>query len=580
MKQRIAVFAGALALIVLAAAPAGAATLYAPLYFAPADNISAWNTAPDGSLTQLAGSPFEVGGALTLGLTNVAFTPEGNRAAVGFSGNGGAQGLNVDAAGALTAAQGAVGIHEGQSIAVSPDGKFAYHGLDGPINGVDAYSIDAAGVLTTVPGSPFSPGTDYTNVAMTPNGKYLYAVQNGGIRPFLVSANGALTQMLSYAFPGADTINISSDGRFLIATTYTTHEVRAFAINSDGTLSFLGSPVQFGSTSAGSFAVSADGSRVYIGDYNGFALGGPRSVNTYAVAPDGVISFVGAGRTGDERVLRVTLSPDGRFVYAGSGNSGNILVAPIGANGLPGDFRQVGVANATPVALAMSFRPVQSSTAEFSFKTGVASRTLYFDGSASVFPAGASREYGWSFGDGATGGDGSPTIAHKFAKAGVYDVALTAFGDGCGTGFVYDSRSTVCNGAPSANKSIRIDTPPWIENLKLSPKTLKRSSKIKFKLTEKATVSLWVEKPTKGRLVGAACKKQTSKNKKAKKCTRWVRASKTFKKSSRSGNNTVKFRGKVGSGTISNGSYRLAATAIDAAKGKSPLVTVKFKIKK
>jgi 6-phosphogluconolactonase (cycloisomerase 2 family) len=578
MKLRLTVFACSLVLVGLAAGSAAAATLYVPIYGGLTDKVVAANTASDGGLTALAGSPFAIGDSN--GLSGVAFTPDGNRGAASFSFDGGFQGLKVDAAGGLSGAQAVSGTVKSHEIAVSPDGRFAFIAANSaPNTGVYAYTIDAAGALTVVPGSPFWPANGFDRIVVAPNGKFLWAAQSGAIRPFAIQANGALTPLPAHASTDTDTLNVSSNGAFLFITSFTADTVRAARIFDDGSLGSVGTPIQVGSASPGRIALSRDASRIYVGDYNGWALGGQYSVNTYAVSADGVISPVGSTPTGDFRIRRVAVSPDGRFLYAEGSGLGEILVATIGANGLPGPFRVTGQTAATPTALDMLFRPVQPSTAAFSYKTGSASRTLYFDGVASAFPGGATRQYSWSFGDGGAVTDGSPTTSHKFAKAGVYDVTLTAIGDGCGAEFVYGGRSTVCAGGAGARKTISVDTPPWIESLKLSPTTLKKSSKIKFKLTEKATVTFWVEKPASGRLVGTSCKKQTTKNKKFKKCTRWLHASKSFKKSAKSGSNTIKFTGKVGSKTVANGSYRLAATAVDKAKGKSPLATAKFRIK-
>jgi hypothetical protein len=185
------------------------------------------------------------------------------------------------------------------------------------------------------------------------------------------------------------------------------------------------------------------------------------------------------------------------------------------------------------------------------------------------------------FGAGGVGTGAAPVITYTFAKAGVYDITLTASDDaGCTTKFVYTGQSTVCNGSPSSVKTVKVDTPPWITSLKVSPNKVSKKSKIKFVLTEKASVSFYAQKQIKGRTVGTSCRKQTKKNKSAKKCTLWVRASKTFRKSGKVGKtNSMKFTGKVGKAKLPKGSYRLYAVATDSAKGKGPSRTAKFKIK-
>ncbi|MBJ7353377.1 MAG: beta-propeller fold lactonase family protein [Thermoleophilaceae bacterium] len=582
MKQRFSVAVLALAAFFAIATSAGAASLYAPLYSAPGDKVSAWNAGADGSLTELSGSPFDIGQAPAAGLSGLAFSPDGTRAVATFSFSGGIRAITVNATGSLVPAQNVAGSLNGGAAAIAPNAKFVYQGVFGALKGVMAYTINASGQLAALPGSPYSSGTSFEDVLITPDGKFLYAVQSGAIRPFAIAADGSLTPGVPYAFSGVDTIRMAPSGKHLFATSFTDNTVAGFVIKADGNLEIAGPPVPAGSTSVGRYALSHDGSRLYLSDYNGDTLGSNiYAVLVYAVAADGSLSFMGGVPTASERPRDLALSPDGRYLYGADLSSGNVFAFTIGANGMPEAFRMVGSIPSTSTPLPWVFRPVQASTAAFAAKPGSSSLTYSFDGAQSLIPAGALPGYAWSFGDGATESAATPTTVHTFPRAGVYDVTLTASGDGCSTAFVYDGRSTICNGAPTAAKTVRIDTPPWITSLKVSPSKITSKTNIKFKLTEKASVSFYAQKPLPGRTVGTSCKKQTSKNKKAKKCTRWVRASKTFRKNGKAGRtNSVKFTGKVGKKQLAKGSYRLYAVATDSAKGKGPARTAKFRITK
>lgn len=581
MKQWIAAATVSLVVSLAGATSAGAASLYAPLYYGPSDIVSAWSTGADGGLTALPGAPFDVGQAPASGLSGVAFSPDGTRAIATFSFNGGIRGLTVNAVGAFAPAQDVFGLRNGGAPAIAPNAKFAYQGVFGSVKGVMAYTINASGQLTALPGSPYSSGTSSDRVLITPDGKYLYATQNNAIRPYSIAVDGSLTPGVPFAFTGVDQIRMAPSGKYLFATSFIDNTVAGFLVKPDGNLEITGPPVPAGDTSVGEYAVSHDGSRLYLSDYNGNTLGTDiPAVLVYAVAANGALSFMGGAPTATESPRDLAMSPDGRYLYGADIGSGKVFAFTIGANGMPEGYRIVGSIPSTSTPLPWVFRPVQASTAAFTAKPGSASLTYSFDGAQSSIPTGAAPGYAWNFGDGASANAAKPATTHKFASAGVYDVTLTASGDGCSTAFVYDGRSTICNGAPSAAKTLRIDTPPWITGLKLSPKDLKKSAKIKFKLTEAATVVFAIEKPKTGRRVGASCKKQTRKNKKLKKCARWVRVGKTFKKSAKSGSNAIKFTGKVGSRKIANGSYRFNAVATDSAKGRGPAVTAKFKIKK
>ena len=104
-------------------------------------------------------------------------------------------------------------------------------------------------------------------------------------------------------------------------------------------------------------------------------------------------------------------------------------------------------------------------------------------------------------------------------------------------------------------------------------------TKIKFVLSETATASIKITKPSTGRKVGKTCKKQTKANRSKKKCSLWTAAGKTLtRKNLPAGQNTVAFTGRIGKKALKTGSYRVEVTAKDAAGNKSKVSTAKFRI--
>ena len=91
---------------------------------------------------------------------------------------------------------------------------------------------------------------------------------------------------------------------------------------------------------------------------------------------------------------------------------------------------------------------------------------------------------------------------------------------------------------------------------------------VRYRLSEPATATFTVERPTAGRLVGGVCRKPTRKTRKRRKCTRWVRVGKPFTHQGRAGANSFKFTGRPGR-KLAPGSYRLTVVAADAAGNKS-----------
>lgn len=548
---------------------ASAGQLFAPIY--SADKIALFTSDPSsGALSAAAGSPFASG---STGQLSWAMTADGNIGVAGFL-YGGFHPFTVAASGAITEAQAQVSWPSGNgtySVAVAPNGKSVYGAnRDYPPSanpaGIRAYSLSATGTVAELSGSPYVTGLDFFDVAITPDGSKLFATTGSEIYHASINSDGTLGTLTPQTFNGATYITPSPDGRFLYLTGNSAGSsyFRSLAIAADGVLSSAGLPITLGSGTARAAVASPDGAFVYAADAN------IDQVYSIRIAPDGTPAVVGAPTAFDEP-YQLTLSGDGKFLYVtNTGSDYAIDVSPIGADGRPTGFTKAAPYNAGEAARIV-FRPGQGTTARVKSAPQSAVLTTRFDGSGSTAAAGSVGSYAWDFGDGTTATGAAPK--HKFAKSGVYNVTLTAMDDaGCSTKVIYDGRSTTCNGKPTAAKTVKYDTPPWLTSLKLS------KNKVKFKLTEKANVSFYAQKPIKGRTVGSKCKKQTVKNKSRKKCTLWVRASKTFRASGKAGKtNSAKF---VGRSKLARGSYRLYAVATDAAKGKGPAATVKFKVKR
>lgn len=99
------------------------------------------------------------------------------------------------------------------AVAVAPSGRFVYV-MSPSSGGLMAYRMDGeTGMLTTVPGSPFSPGgMTPTVVVVDPSGRFVY-VANQGMPPFfpgsvsalaIDSSTGALTPIAGSPFPAGD----------------------------------------------------------------------------------------------------------------------------------------------------------------------------------------------------------------------------------------------------------------------------------------------------------------------------------------------------------------------------------------
>ena len=98
-------------------------------------------------------------------------------------------------------------------------------------------------------------------------------------------------------------------------------------------------------------------------------------------------------------------------------------------------------------------------------------------------------------------------------------------------------------------------------------------------LSRAGTFRVVVERPATGRRKGTACVKPTTKNRRARRCTRYVKVGTLFRPSDAGGRVTITITGKVEGKRLAPGTYRLTPVAIGVAgglvTGKKLTLTVK-----
>ncbi|MFL5897813.1 MAG: hypothetical protein ACJ76D_05060 [Solirubrobacterales bacterium] len=325
-----------LALLACCCGTATATRLYTPTYFSEPPAAGGFDVNVDGSLTPLAGSPFgivagppfEVGG-----IGNLAFAPDGRRAAVSFYFNGGVAGVSVAADGTLSPAGAPIPGPQQKGLAISPNGAFAYAAVANPASsekGVFGYALGADGALTKLPGAPFGSEASQ-DIAISPDGRFLFAATGSGVQRFAIALDGSLTPLGFTPIPSAYYLQTAPQEPLLFAgSSFSSGTgVTGFAIGPDGSLSQRGETALTGDLSMGFFGVAPDGKHLYMPDSN---LDG---IVAAAVAPDGSVSAIGTMAAENPEMAAV--SPDGRFLYwwRGQGASNHIAVASIGAEGIP-----------------------------------------------------------------------------------------------------------------------------------------------------------------------------------------------------------------------------------------------------
>jgi 6-phosphogluconolactonase (cycloisomerase 2 family) len=123
----------------------------------------------------------------------------------------------------------------------APDG-IVFDGVLGPFvfvalnaaNKIAAFSVDQAGALTAVPGSPFDTGSEPTFLALNPGQNVLYAVNriDATISAYGIAPGGALTPVPGSPFPAGTTpegIVVASD--FLYVADTTSNSILGYSIS-------------------------------------------------------------------------------------------------------------------------------------------------------------------------------------------------------------------------------------------------------------------------------------------------------------------------------------------------------------
>jgi DNA-binding beta-propeller fold protein YncE len=483
-----------------------------------------------------------------------------------------------------------------RGLALSPDGKHLYAAVWGG-SAIAYFAIDAAGKPTYQGciGKPASCGATAVadvldgaeRVAVSPDGKHLYAaapyrpnpapfggqavsyftLDAAGVPIFngCVGARAGCTPIGAYpaAVAGARDLAVSSDGRNLYVASgpgpgfSDSNTVTHFTLDASGTPAFercIGD--QTGCTAPGpagalfnstSVAVSADRTRLYVGANSGIAymtLDGA-GVPTFAGC---IASIAGCTQPTPSGLLFGTygleLAPDGRHLYAVGYGTDAIAHFTLDASGAPTLAScNGGTTGCTPTSPAgasdgpfdLAITPDGKQLYEAAYNAGVIDRFEIEQPPAPSPPA-------------------APTPAPD-------RTAPTLSGYGL-------SRTTFA--AASKGASIAVAAAK-----RQKPKV---GTTIRYTLSEAAKVTFKIEKATGGRKVKGRCVKPSRKNRRAKRCTRYVALKGAATDAGVAGRNSSKFSGRWQGRKLAPGRYRLVATARDAAGNLAKPKRVAFKI--
>ncbi len=275
-----------------------------------ANGVVALKRQADGSLREVAGSPFLTGG----------------------------KGLALRSAGEEIDEQGAVRIHEGHVLAVNPGS-----------NSISVFDIKSDGGLKPVPGSPFASGGDHP-ISLAISGELVYVANQAmpfgnptappNITGFRMMANGSLRPIpgSTRTFPagaGPAQVEFSPKGGLLAVTsgfqTAESSRVSTYKVLDDGTLvEGPGSPAAaVGASGTVGFSWDRKKDRLYVSNFRG------SSITVWEVdRTSGGIKQKGAPiGNGETAACWTALSPDGKTLYVANFVSNTISAFDVREDG-------------------------------------------------------------------------------------------------------------------------------------------------------------------------------------------------------------------------------------------------------
>jgi 6-phosphogluconolactonase (cycloisomerase 2 family) len=212
-------------------------------------------------------------------------------------------------------------------IVVSSDNRFVF-ATNAPDNTVSAFSVDSnTGILTLVPGSPFSTGGDACQgmgLAVSPTAPLLYAMNtcSRDVTSFKIGSDGVLTTIGVRAGTGdeGEDVRVTADGKLLVVSLSGFElGVAAFTIGPAGDLTAApGSPFRGSPGFPGSLETNCGGDQVFV-----LNDGSPSSVDVFKVAADGSLTLSAQSpfliplpsEAGGE--VSMYLSPDQKALFVG-----------------------------------------------------------------------------------------------------------------------------------------------------------------------------------------------------------------------------------------------------------------------
>jgi 6-phosphogluconolactonase (cycloisomerase 2 family) len=291
------------------------------------NTIVAYREDPNsGVLTQLSGSPISAGA----GVEALAIHPSGKYLYAANSATNNLALYTISSTGGLTEGTLTSAGTSPTRLAMDSAGSFLYVSNSGSFD-ISVYSINSStGQLTSIPqtsGATAPIGLQAMNLALTPSGNFLYVTgeeaqgqSTGGVIEAFPVSQGVLGSPVAGSpfFTGNIPLGLTIDspGKHLYTGNKQDNSISPFTINSDGSLTPLGSAI--GQTFVGPVSLLIDKS----GKYLYVANQGSNNVAAYGIGSDGSLSLLTGSPFGAASQPSVLLTDSsGKYFFVGSASA-------------------------------------------------------------------------------------------------------------------------------------------------------------------------------------------------------------------------------------------------------------------
>jgi 6-phosphogluconolactonase len=157
------------------------------------------------------------------------------------------------------------------NMSVTPSGGFLYVTGTGTPGFIEAFSLNQ-GVPGVVSGSPFLTGAGPYGLVIAPSGSFLYIANklDNSISEFTINADGSLTQFsnspIGEQFSGPVALFIDKSGKYMYVANQGSTNLAAFSIGSDGALTLLTSSPFATRAQPGVIAADSGGKYLFVGN--------------------------------------------------------------------------------------------------------------------------------------------------------------------------------------------------------------------------------------------------------------------------------------------------------------------------